>query len=208
MLYPLKAVVLFAIVMAIARRFRQSDHPFARFGPANQVTTARAALVALAAGTLGEPAGSPSAALATGAATLAAILDGVDGWLARRTKMASAFGARFDMEVDALLILVLAALAWQYGKAGPWVLLSGLFRYAFVAAGWVWPWMNEPLPPSRRRQLICVVQVVGLIVTIAPFVAPPASGAAAAGALAALTWSFLVDTLWLWRRATPARQAA
>ena len=208
MLYPLKAVALFAIVMAIARRFRQSDHPFVRFGPANQVTTARAALVALAAGTLGEPAGSPSAALATGAATLAAILDGVDGWLARRTKMASAFGARFDMEVDALLILVLAALAWQYGKAGPWVLLSGLFRYAFVAAGWVWPWMNEPLPPSRRRQLICVVQVVGLIVTIAPFVAPPASGVAAAGALAALTWSFLVDTLWLWRRATPARQAA
>src|SRR5262245_23771684 len=204
MLYPLKAIALFAIVMAIARRFRQSDHPFARFGPANQITTVRAALVALAAGTIGEPGGSPGPALAT----VAAILDAVDGWLARRTKMSSAFGARFDMEVDALLILVLAVLAWEYEKAGPWVLLSGLFRYAFVAAGWVWPWMNAPLPPSRRRQLICVVQVVGLIVTIAPFVAPPASRVAAAAALAALSWSFLVDTLWLWRRATPAQQAA
>ena len=63
--------------------------------------------------------------------------------------MASAFGARFDMETDALLIQVLAILAWQYGKAGPWVLVSGLLRYLFVAAGWVWPWMREPLFPSR-----------------------------------------------------------
>ena len=29
-------------------------------------------------------------------------LDGVDGWLARREGLVSAFGARFDMEVDAL----------------------------------------------------------------------------------------------------------
>ena len=39
--------------------------------------------------------------------------------------MASAFGARFDMETDALLLLVLAALAWQFDKAGAWVLASG-----------------------------------------------------------------------------------
>ena len=51
--------------------------------------------------------------------------------------MTSAFGARFDMEVDALLIQVLAVLAWQWDKAGPWVLMSGLLRYVFVAAGWV-----------------------------------------------------------------------
>ena len=39
-------------------------------------------------------------------ASVALILDGVDGKVARRTRNASAFGARFDMEVDAFLILV------------------------------------------------------------------------------------------------------
>jgi multidrug efflux pump subunit AcrA (membrane-fusion protein) len=39
------------------------------------------------------------------------MLDGVDGWLARRHEIASRFGARFDMEVDALLILALSVLA-------------------------------------------------------------------------------------------------
>jgi len=206
--YPIKAVAVFAIVVAVARKFRHTDHPFARLGPANRITMLRAALVSVAAGLIGEPALSGNAAVAVTAATMAALLDGVDGWLARRTKMASAFGARFDMEVDALLIIVLAVLAWQYEKAGAWVLVSGLLRYAFIAAGWVWSWMQEPLPPSRRRQAICVVQVVGLIVTVAPFVSASLSTMTAAAALIVLAWSFLIDTLWLWRHAAPAHPAA
>lgn len=201
--YPIKVGVALAIVAAVARKFRQTDHPFTQLGPANQVTMLRAALVTMAAGLIGEPILTGNATVAVTAAVLASVLDGVDGWLARRTNMSSTFGARFDMEVDALLIMVLATLAWQYGKAGAWVLLSGLLRYAFVAAGWVWPWMQDPLPPSRRRQTICVVQVVGLIVTVAPFITSPVSTVIAATALVALTCSFLVDTLWLWRHATP-----
>ena len=101
--------------------------------------------------------------------------------------------ARFDMEVDAFLILVLAALAWRFGKAGAWVLASGLMRYAFVAAAWLWPWLNAPLPPSRRRQAVCVWQIALLIGTIAPIIRPPLSVIVAAAALAALSWSFAVD---------------
>ncbi len=106
------------------------------------------------------PALAPDAATSVVIASVAAALDGVDGWIARRTRTASAFGARFDMETDALLILVLSALVWRSGKAGAWVLASGLMRYAFVAAATIWPWMQEPLEPSRRRQAVCVVQVV------------------------------------------------
>jgi len=160
----------------------------------------RALLVALIAALIGEPVRQEFAMAAAGAATIATLLDGADGWLARRTGMASAFGARFDMETDALLIQVLAILCWQYGKAGAWVLISGLLRYMFVAAGWVWPWIQRPLFPSLRRKTICVVQIVGLMLTILPAIAPPLSAAIAAASLAALTYSFLVDTLWLWRR--------
>src|SRR5262249_39477231 len=125
-------------------------------------------------------------------------LDGLDGWLARRTRMASAFGARFDMEVDALLILVLSILVWQYGKAGSGIVLAGLLPYLFVAGGWLFPWMARPLFPSRRRQTVCVLQIVGSSVLMLPVVTPPASVWFAATLLSALSASFLVDVLWLW----------
>jgi len=134
------------------------------------------------------------------------MLDGVDGWLARRTSLASAFGARFDMETDALLIMVLAVLAWQFGKAGVWVLGSGLLRYAFIASGWALPALRQPLPPSQRRKTLAVVQVVALIVTVAPFVPTRLSVLVAAVALGTLMLSFLVDVVWLFRN--PARSRA
>jgi phosphatidylglycerophosphate synthase len=151
------------------------------------------------AGLIGEPAVAPVAAAATGIAATVVMLDGADGWLARRSGIASDFGARFDMEIDALLIMALAILAWQHGKAGSWVLLSGLLRYAFVAAGWLAPWLAAPLPPSRRRQAVCVVQIAGLFVAVSPMVTPPPSAIVAAAALLALAGSFLVDIVWLWR---------
>jgi hypothetical protein len=71
--------------------------------------------------------------------------------------------------------------------------MSGLLRYIFVAAGWVWPWLRRPLAPSRRGRAICVVQIVALIVAIGPIVPPPLSAFGAACGLAALTYSFAVD---------------
>jgi hypothetical protein len=95
---------------------------------------------------------------------------------------------------------VLAVLAWQYGKAGAWVIASGLLRYLFVAAGWWSARMRRPLFTSVRRQAICVVQIVGLILVLVPAVIPPVSNVIAAVALGALCYSFAVDTEWLWRR--------
>jgi phosphatidylglycerophosphate synthase len=201
-LYALKAAAVFAVIVAIVRAFVATHHPFPAFGLANQVTIVRALLVALVAGLIGEP---HLPAYATAAAIVSAIvaaLDFADGWLARRTRMASAFGARFDMEVDALLILVLSVLAWQYGKAGAWIVLAGLLRYMFVAAGWLFPWLARPLPPNRRRQTVCVVQMVGLSVLMLPVIQPPVSIRIAAALLGALSASFLVDVIWLWGTGT------
>ena len=106
----------------------------AQFGPANYVTLVRAILVAVVAASIGRPATTSLLWSVIGLTTLMAILDGVDGWVARRTGTASALGARFDMETDAALILILSILVWQHGKAGAWVLLCGLMRYAFAAS--------------------------------------------------------------------------
>ena len=197
--FIVKAIAGFAVIAIVALRSARTHHPFPRLGAANQVTMVRALLVALIAALIGEATLPAFARAAAAAAAIATVLDGVDGWLARRTRMASAFGARFDMETDALLIQVLAILVWQYGKAGAWVLASGLLRYLFVAAGWLWRWLQQPLFPSVRRKAICVVQTVGLALALVPEIPAPFSSPIAAFSLAVLSYSFLVDTVWLWR---------
>jgi phosphatidylglycerophosphate synthase len=199
--YPVFAAGCFALIMVPVIGVLRGHPLFDRFGLANQITTGRAMLVALVAGFIGEPRRPAVAASAAIIGLIVVALDGVDGWVARRSRTVSDFGARFDMEIDALLILVLAILVWQYGKAGPWVVLSGLLRYVFLGAGWLWPTLQQPLPPSRRRQTICVVQIVGLVLAIAPIITPPLSTALAAATLLTLCYSFLVDTLWLWHHA-------
>jgi phosphatidylglycerophosphate synthase len=198
-------LLLLAIGSALLWRGLPSHAPHARFGPANRVSLLRLLVVLGMAATLVHPA---DAAWVAGAAawafvviaTVTALLDAVDGPLARRSGMASAYGARFDMETDALLIAVLALMLWQWGKVPVWVLLAGGLRYVFVAAAWRWPWMNRPLPDSLRRKTVCVLQIIVLIVGLGPVISPPAATALAAAGLALLLHSFAVDTLWLLRR--------
>jgi phosphatidylglycerophosphate synthase len=194
--FILKSLLVFGAGALLVLRGLPAHHPFRTLGPANGVTLVRGALVALLAGLIGERApGAPTFAVAIAVAVI--VLDGVDGWLARRTRMASRFGARFDMETDAVLVAVLALLAWQFGKVGAWVLLSGLMRYLFLAAGALVPLLRRPVPSSYRGKSIAVVQILALIVAIAPFSSVELATAVAAIALGLLTGSFLLDAVWL-----------
>lgn len=204
--YPLRVSVLVLAGGALLLWRLPAHHPFDHLGIANQITLARGVLVMLLAGFIGMGAAPQLQVAALCMATVAAVLDAVDGRLARRTGMSSAYGARFDMETDALLILVLSLLAWQFGKAGVWVLGSGLMRYVFVIAASQLSWMRCELPPARRRKAVAVVQVVVLVVAIAIFVPRRASSALCALGLAVLAWSFLLDVAWLRRR--PSRSLA
>ncbi|MBL8287406.1 MAG: CDP-alcohol phosphatidyltransferase family protein [Rubrivivax sp.] len=184
--------------------FEQAASPRAAvFGAANRVTLARVALAMLLAAVLCTDARQRAAWLPwalVAVATAAALLDAVDGPLARRSGLASPFGARFDMEADAWFVLVLAMLAWQFDRAGAWVLASGAMRYAFVGAGALWPWLAAPLPASRWRQAVCAVQVAALIVALAPVWPRWAASALCAAGLVLLSASFGADVHRLWRR--------
>ncbi len=177
-------------------------HPHATFGAANLVTLLRLVLTSLVAGFAVEiqlTHAVPSDAVLWGVFLVSLVtvsLDGVDGMLARRRGTSSAFGFRFDMETDAFLILMLAVAVFAVNKAGAWVLFSGLLRYLFVVAGWIWPALAAPLPPSMRRKVICVVQSLGLILPLAPVIDPPIAALIAFAALLLLVYSFAVDTLW------------
>lgn len=202
-------------VLLVRHGLRTGAHPHARFGAANGVTLLRLALASVLVGLIGQadwapPWASPgTAALAWAAvvlATVTALLDALDGVLARRSGLASAFGARFDMEADAAFILVLCAGVWLAGQAGPWVLAAGLMRYAFVAAAGVWPWLAAPLAASRRRQTVCVVQITSLIVCLVPIVTPAVASAVAACSLGLLGLSFAIDIRTLARKRSSTRE--
>ncbi len=185
--------------IAICLSFLLPQHlPYSHFGPANSVTLIRAGLVVFISGFTGHPNHLAAHAwLISGVATIALLLDGIDGWLARRSRMQTPFGARFDVEVDALFILVLVALVWQSGKAGAWVLLSGSLRYIFLIASLAFPILRQPLPPARWRQAVCVLQTAVLIICLTPVITDNWSQALAAGALLALALSFARDIVWL-----------
>ena len=171
-------------------------------GAANRVTLLRGGLLALLVG-FGAALLAGDAATGTAwpfaLALVALMLDGVDGAVARRTGTASDFGARFDMEVDAALALVLAILVFAVDRAGLWVLLLGLPRYAFLAAARWLPALRRPLPPSQRRRVICVVQVATLAGSLFPWVGPPLPALACVIAGVLLYGSFAVDVRLLLR---------
>ncbi|WP_327400037.1 CDP-alcohol phosphatidyltransferase family protein [Streptomyces sp. NBC_01288] len=193
------AIATWAVLSKALHRTRTRS-----FGPANRVTLGRAILVggvtALVADSFES---SPPVTLLVGLTAVALILDGVDGKVARRTGTSTALGARFDMEVDAFLILVLSV--YVSTQMGPWVLLIGGMRYAFVAAARVWLWLNAPLPPSTARKTVAATQGILLLLAGANLLPHAANIGVVVLALGTLVWSFGRDILWLWRTSRTSR---
>jgi phosphatidylglycerophosphate synthase len=182
--------------LALIRGLRRSGT--GALGPADRVTLTRAVLVggvaALAADSF-HPAARVAVMVALAVAAL--VLDAVDGRVARRTGTASAFGARFDMEVDAFLVLILSIHVMP--SIGAWVLAIGAMRYAFLVAGWLLPWMRRALPARWWRKVVAATQGVVLVCATADVLPRPLMVALLAASLGLLVESFGRDVVWLWR---------
>ncbi|PYE84864.1 phosphatidylglycerophosphate synthase [Pseudoroseicyclus aestuarii] len=197
------SLAVLALGLGLAVPGLARGHRHERLGGANAVTTLRLALVAAIAASAFVPAPQTGWAgwAPTALAALALSLDAVDGWLARRQGLSSAFGARYDMEVDSALAAILAMVLLLRGVAGAELLVLGGARYAFVAAAWRWPWLGQPLPESLRRKTVCVVQIAALLALAAPVFPAGLAGLVAPVAALLVAWSFGVDIRWLARRA-------
>ncbi len=194
-------VYVLALVLLTEWGLRRSGR--GAFGPADWITFARAILVGCAAALIAE--GDFSLWRLVGLVGVALLLDGLDGQVARRTGTASEFGARFDMEVDAFLILLLCIQVSR--TLGLWVLAIGLMRYVFVAASWTMPWLTAPLYPSMARKTVAAVQGVVLVVAVSELLPSSVTLVSVAVALAALGWSFGRDVVWLARHRVADRPA-
>ena len=201
---PFLAPTIIALIAALLWRLHLNDRN--TFGIANTVTLVRCALVAALCAV---PISAVASALSPwfepiqwsetlawsvlAIATVAGLLDLVDGWVARRLGTATHIGARFDMEVDALLILTLSGILWAAGIAGPWVLIAGVLRYGFIGLSFLDERFTRPLAFSHRRRIVCGVQYVALITALAPIVSPFLAELIVAGAVSLLVWSFACD---------------
>lgn len=188
------AVAALVSNLALLARSRGQFTPRGPFGAANAVTAIRLA------GVLGlalAPAPTPGWALAA-ALGLVWALDGVDGWIARRRGLASAFGAAFDQETDALLILAADAQLWQRGRFAAWILATGVLRYGYVLALAIAPRPAGHVPRVRLARLAFLALVAGLTAGFA--LENPAGTALAVLGTAAVTASFAHSFYWSYRR--------
>jgi phosphatidylglycerophosphate synthase len=190
------AVVILSIIAA--EPIRRTEQPL-HFGHANRVTLFRAILVALVASLMGS---TPTPEMATAASIVAIValtLDGVDGWVARKTNGISDYGAHLDMELDSIFMLVLCVMVFDWEHAGAWVLFCGIARYAWIVTQSMVVWFRRPLMPAFRRKTACVIGVAGLSLALAPWPVGTINTVLAAIATLTLAISFSIDIIWLFR---------
>ena len=200
------AGVAYILVSSLLVSLGLARRGMTHLGPANAATATRSVLVGLITSlvvtSFTEPVPVP---LLIGLTVAALLLDSVDGWLARRFGSESALGARFDMEVDAFLMLVLSV--FDARALGWWIVAIGLMRYAFVAAGWVLPWMRAQLPPRYWRKVVTAVAGIALTLAATGLVSPLIGQIVLGIALLLLVESFGRDVIWLFRRRRAYRAA-
>lgn len=161
------------------------------FGAANWVTTSRLVGLLLLAALLD----AHEQLLAAVLAWSIFCLDWLDGYLARRTGTASKFGAVYDAEVDASFSMLLTWGVFTLERAGAWVLVGGLLRYAYVLALHLTGVSEREAPRTRLGRYVFGLSVGGYTLSLWPFSGTGAivlSGAATA----LLCYSFSRSFLW------------
>lgn len=202
----IQAVLVWAFICFQTRRRLHINHKapeaplYKTLGWANKLTLLRSWLIASVGGFLFQP-WPDGAALAWLPGMLyffAAVLDRVDGYIARRTGQSSLLGNELDTVADALGLAVASLLAFAYGQVHWSYLLFGIAYYLFHA-GIMWRnWRDlpiYPLPPALHRRTWAGFQMGFLVVALWPLFHPPLTTLAGfAFMLPALT-GFLIDWL-------------
>lgn len=193
------AGLAFGLVLCAALLLGMRRTGMDAFGPANWVTLSRATLVGCVTALIADsfereiPVGVLVALVAVNV-----VLDALDGRVARSTGTASGFGARFDLELDVFLNLALSVYVAR--SVGVWVLAIETIRYAYVAAGWLLPWMRLPAPRRSWKRIVQGSLVVVFTVAAADVLPTPMTIGSLVLALVLYSEVVCRDIVWLWRR--------
>ncbi|MES2823485.1 MAG: CDP-alcohol phosphatidyltransferase family protein [Pseudomonadota bacterium] len=146
-------------------------------GFANRLTLLRGFLIALTGGFLFQPQAEGFIGWVPGLAYgTAAILDRLDGFVARKTKQTTLLGAELDTAFDALGLLIAPILAVGFGKIH-WSYL--LLSVAFYIFQWRLQWRRNrglavyPLMPSQLRRTLAGFQMGFIALILLPIFHTP-----------------------------------
>jgi CDP-diacylglycerol--glycerol-3-phosphate 3-phosphatidyltransferase len=195
-LFLAAALPVWLIVLAIFLWLRRAD-PGAKIGVATALTLSRGLLLGGVAGCLPYPQRGLIAWMPGLLYTTAAICDLFDGYLARRRDEATTLGARLDVSLDALGLVVAPLAGVILGRLPPWYLLLGASYYLFRGGLWVRRKLALPLYLDRLKQdpraRTYAGYQMGLVATaLFPVLGPPGTTVAAT--------MFMVPTLALFAR--------
>jgi len=102
-------------------------------------------------------------------ATIALLLDILDGYVARRFKLATPLGAAYDKEVDAFGFLALS-LCLVLSEVPIWVLMIGLLRYGYVL---LMQFFRPPQGQEQRFKWGVIIAIIVMVCLPIAFVLPP-----------------------------------
>jgi phosphatidylglycerophosphate synthase/uncharacterized membrane protein YbhN (UPF0104 family) len=196
---PLLAFVSALCFFIFVAQARGNWTPEGGFGLPNLITTLR---LFLTMGLLFGYQDQPGVVLAL-VALANILLDVLDGWLARRSGQSSDFGAHYDIEADALLVLTLTVLLFSRGLAGSWVIIAGLWRYLYVLAPVCFPTPVGQAPRSRHGRIVYVLMLACFMLTLVMPKGAAGQYLALAGTVA-ISLSFMHS---FWQRYLPVRTA-
>ncbi|WP_152419340.1 CDP-alcohol phosphatidyltransferase family protein [Halobiforma nitratireducens] len=193
-------VLLGTVVRA---RHAAGNQPFTL---ATWVTVTRGAAVAVLAGFVLASAppvsdGGPIGWLPVGLFAVAAGLDAIDGPIARATDAETELGARLDVEMDGLVVLVGTLVAVGENALPAAFLAVAVARHAFVAGTWLRARRGRPvreLPPNGFRRPLGALAMVAVAVALVPIVDPSVSRLVGT----AVAVPFLLNFTWDWLAVT------
>jgi CDP-diacylglycerol--glycerol-3-phosphate 3-phosphatidyltransferase len=168
-------------------------------GWANRLTLLRGGLIALTGGFLFQPQAVGLMAWIPGVLyCIAAILDRMDGYVARRSKHTSLLGNELDTVYDALGLLVAPLLAVGYGKLHWSFLLVSAAYYVFI---WGLYWRHThnlpvyPLMPSMLRRTLAGFQMGFVAFILLPCFHAPLTMTIGVAFMLPILIGFIVDWL-------------
>ena len=184
----------------LPQNFRQSETTLLPvFGPGNAMTLTRGTLIAMLSGFLlleslpGYWVWIPAILY-----IVSDITDFLDGYLARLSNTVTRLGETLDMNLDALGVLVVTLLAFQFGSVPWWYLPFGFARYLFLIGLYSHKRAGRPeypLNPSNTRRLFAGLQMGFITVMLFPVLGPPGTTFAATVFLVPFLSMFVIDYL-------------
>ncbi len=154
---------LASFTIFITIHYRAVTHLRPLGGYANWVTASRclALIVALLMLRTSEPGLSLKITL-----VLVLILDGMDGFLARKLNTTSEFGGHFDMETDAFFVMSLSTFLAIVIPNLAWIMIVGMWRYIYVI--WLTITRTTPRtePTSYLKKTITVFTIASLLLAL------------------------------------------